>query len=120
MSWYELWGKSHLVLLILEVFIAILPAPKPHSLVDLSKLMSYQRHSQLYGPFVRDMASAGSILVLVSRRFIIHHFTGILMLRLGNEGRILVSMTSQFTPSVVAGDANLKYTSDNASLVAIE
>ena len=66
------------------------------------------------------MALAASILVLVSRRFIIHCFTDILMVRLGDEGHILVSMSSHFTPSVVAGDANLAYTSDNASLVAIE
>ena len=36
----------------------------------------------------------------------------------GDEGHLLVSMSSHFTPSVIAGEANVKSVGDNASLVA--
>ena len=64
------------------------------------------------------MALAASILILVSRRFITHPCVDILMRQPGDEGHLLASMSSHFTPSVVAGETNVKYFGDNASLVA--
>ena len=64
------------------------------------------------------MALVASILISVSRSFITHPRVDILMRRSGDQGHLLVSMSSQFTPSVVAGEANVKYVGDNASLVA--
>ena len=64
------------------------------------------------------MALGVSILVLVSRRFIAHTFIDLLKGQLGDHGHLLVSMTSNFNPSIIADGANVSNVSDNANLVA--